>query len=49
MIRRRTIIYEWDSNLSKDSDNNGNPVDDIDYTESIITLPTTESGLISGD
>ena len=42
------LIYEWDSNLSKDSDNNGNPVDDIDYTESIITLPTTESGLISG-
>ena len=42
------IQYEWDSNLSKDSDNNGNPVDDIDYTESIITLPTTKSGLITG-
>ena len=35
--------------IYQDSDNNGNPVDDIDYTESIITLPTTESGLISGD
>ena len=42
------IQYEWDSNLSKDSDNNGNPVDDIDFTEPIITLPTTKSGLITG-
>jgi len=42
------LRYEWDSNLSKDSDNNGNPVDDIDFTESIINLPTTKSGLISG-
>lgn len=42
------LQYEWDSNLSKDSDNNGNPVDDIDYTEAIITLPTTKSGLITG-
>lgn len=42
------LRYEWDSNLSKDSDNNGNPVDDIDFTESIITLATTKSGLISG-
>ncbi len=42
------LQYEWDSNLSKDSDNNGNPVDDIDHTEAIITLPTTESGLIAG-
>ena len=32
------LSYEWDSNLSKDSDNNGNPVDDIDFTDSIITL-----------
>jgi PKD repeat protein len=42
------LQYEWDSNLSKDSDNNGNPVDDIDYTEAIITLPTSKSGLITG-
>jgi len=42
------LLYEWDSNLSKDSDGNGNPVDDIDFTESMITLPTTESGLVMG-
>ena len=42
------LLFEWDSNLSKDSDGNGNPVDDIDFTESIITLPTTKSGLITG-
>ena len=42
------LQYEWDSNLSKDSNGNGNPVDDIDFTNSSITLPTTESGLLSG-
>ena len=42
------IQYEWDTNLSKDSDNNGNPVDDIDFTESIVTIDTSRSGIISG-
>ena len=42
------LQYEWDSNLSKDSDKNGNPVDDIDFTEASITIPTTRNGKISG-
>ena len=42
------LQFEWDSNLSKDSDNNGNPVDDIDFTESSLIIPTTKSGKISG-
>ena len=42
------LQFEWDSNLSKDSNNNGNPIDDVDYTDPIITLSTTKSGVISG-
>ena len=42
------IQYEWDTNLSKDTDKNGNPVDDVDFTEESITISTSRSGIISG-
>ena len=42
------LSFEWDLNHSSDSDADGNPADDIDSTEEVVTIPTHRSGMLSG-
>ena len=42
------LNFVWDINHSLDSDSDGNPTDDIDSTEEIVTIPTDRSGMLSG-
>lgn len=40
--------YRWDLNHLEDSDGDGDPRNDVDYSESVLYLPTNSSGIISG-
>ena len=40
--------FKWDINHLEDSDGDGDPRNDVDFSDSILYLPTNSSGLISG-
>ena len=40
--------FKWDINHLEDSNGDGDPRNDVDFSESILYLPTNSSGLISG-
>ena len=40
--------YKWDLNHLEDSDGDGDPRNDVDFSEAILYLPTNSSGTIAG-
>ena len=40
--------FKWDINHLEDSNGDGDPRNDVDFSDSILYLPTNSSGLISG-
>ena len=44
----KDLMFEWDLDWSEDSDNDGDPRNDIDATTDTVLVPTDTSGTITG-
>jgi len=44
----KDLMFEWDLDWSEDSDNDGDPRNDVDATTDTVLVPTDTSGIITG-
>lgn len=44
----KDLMFEWDLDWSEDSDNDGDPRNDVDATTDTVLVPTNTSGTITG-